>query len=110
MERNPMNASIVVKPLHIIIVSKCITEHIQERNPMSVINVVKPFHVQVVSCIINKYITHTGEKPFEYNQCVKAFPNQPSLQIHKTTHTGEKLFECNQCGKAVAYSWSSLNT
>ncbi|XP_036032559.1 zinc finger protein 431-like, partial [Onychomys torridus] len=48
---------------------------------------------------------HTGEKPYEYNQCVKAFEFQSHLQEHKIRHTGEKLCEGNHCGKA--FSWQS---
>jgi hypothetical protein len=36
-----MNVNNVVKPLHIAVLSKYISEHIQERNPMNVTNVVK---------------------------------------------------------------------
>ena len=51
-----MNVNNVVKPLHVLVVSEYIKEHIQERNPMNAINVVKPFRLQVDSCIINEHI------------------------------------------------------
>jgi hypothetical protein len=36
-----MNVTNVVKPLHIAVLSKSISKHIEERNPMNVNNVIK---------------------------------------------------------------------
>ena len=37
--------------------------------------------------------SHIGEKPYERNQCGKAFARYSHLQIHKSTHTGQKPYE-----------------
>ena len=51
-----MNVNNVVKPLHIAVLSKYISEHIQERNHMNVNNVVKPLQEAVVSNAIKDHI------------------------------------------------------
>ncbi|XP_060239204.1 zinc finger protein 120-like [Meriones unguiculatus] len=45
---------------------------------------------------------HTGEKPYDYTQCEKAFAHHNHLQRHERIPTGEKHYECNQCSKAFA--------
>lgn len=54
--------------------------------------------------------THTGEKPYEGNQCDPAFACQSGLLYHKTTLTGEKPYGCNECGKVfVLHSYFQIH-
>ncbi|XP_036782268.2 zinc finger protein 582 isoform X1 [Manis pentadactyla] len=46
---------------------------------------------------------HTGEKPYEYNECTKDFWQEDFLFDHQGIHTNEKPYKCKECGKAFKY-------
>ena len=42
-------------------------------------------------------IIHSGEKPFDCNQCYMTFSTNSNLNIHMQTHTRDIPFQYNQC-------------
>ena len=67
---------------------------------MNVISVANPFYSTFIYKVMK--LAMLERKPYECNQCCKAFVCHSSLQTHERTHTGEKPYGYNQCGKAFA--------
>uniref|UniRef100_A0A8C4Y8Z6 Uncharacterized protein n=1 Tax=Gopherus evgoodei TaxID=1825980 RepID=A0A8C4Y8Z6_9SAUR len=45
---------------------------------------------------------HTGDKPYECNDCGKSFIERTKLTRHQAIHTGEKPHKCLDCGKTFS--------
>ena len=50
--------------------------------------------------------THIGTKPYQGNQCDRAFSQNGVLTKHLKTHTGDKPYQCSQCDKAFSKNFN----
>ena len=44
--------------------------------------------------------SHSAEKPYRCDQCTKSFKSKDNLKLHMRIHSREKLYRCDQCMKS----------
>jgi len=57
-------------------------------------------------CLTNHQLTHSGEKTYACDVCVKSFSQSSRLNNYLSTHTGDKLYSCDVCEKSFDKSSS----
>ncbi|KAK7822299.1 hypothetical protein U0070_014398 [Myodes glareolus] len=79
--RSPMNVTSVVKPLHVRVIFKAMKGPILERNPMNVTSVVKPLHIDVIFKDIKEYILRELKMDISPGILLSFFQNQISTNF-----------------------------
>ena len=67
---------------------------------LNLITAISVTSFSVNSLLLKHQKIHTGIKPYQCNQCDKAYIEKGKLLIHQRIHTGIKPYQCNQCDKA----------
>lgn len=101
LEENAMNVSSVVSPSFICIYFKCMKDLTLERDPMSAKTVVKPLHVTVPFEDMEKHIPERGGGTFMNAKHARMFRIFSSLQIMEVL--GKDLMNVKQMAKALGF-------